>query len=186
MSELWKSVPGYEGLYEVSDLGRVKSLDRQHLYKGTKTRKVKGKFLKLRKDYQGRRYVNLHKNKKTERYFVHKLVALVFIGKRPEGYDICHNNGDKQDNRLSNLRYDTKKQNQIDIYRQGGKHGLGKLDIEDVVNIRRLYSTGEYTYKYLGDIYSVSKSTIGSIIRNESFYWIDDSGCIESSNTKVS
>lgn len=184
--ENWKDIPSYEGLYKVSDLGRVKSLDRDSIYRDGVIRKLKGKIIKPRQEKQNRLYVDLHNNKNKKRFYIHELVALAFIGERPEGYDVCHINGNNQDNRLVNLRYDTKSQNQIDIYRQGGKHGLGKLSIKDVLEIRELYSKGTYTHKELAEMYSVSQNTTQRVVRRESFYWLNDDGTIEESNTAVS
>lgn len=182
---VWKAIPGYEELYEVSDLGQVRSLDREHTCKSGYSRKIKGKVLKPRKATQNRLYVDLHKNKNIKRQYIHTLVALAFIGKRPNGYDVCHNNGDNQDNRLTNLRYDTKGQNQIDIYRQGGKHGLGKLNLNQVLEIRQLYSTGNYTLSELAEMFNVSEITTRRVVRRISFSWLNDDGTIDESLTKI-
>ncbi len=185
--ENWKDIPEYEGLYQVSDLGRVRSLDKVVIQKDGIARKMKGKILKSRQEVtQNRHYVDLYNNKKRKRFYVHSLVVLAFIGERPEGYDICHISGDNQDNRLANLRYDTKSQNQIDIYRQGGKHGLGKLSIKEVLEIRELYSTGTYTHKELAEMYSVSVNTTRRVVRRECFYWLNDDGTIQDSKTEIS
>lgn len=185
-NENWRDIPGYEGLYQVSDLGNVKSLNRivKHSTSGYLT--LKEKLLKPRKSTQDRKYVDLNKNKITKRFYIHTLVAQTFIGERPEGYDICHISGDNQDNRLVNLRYDTKGQNQIDIYRQGSKHGLGKLSLEQVLEIRQLYSTGDYTHYELAEKYNVSQSTTQRVVNRKSFQWLNDDGTIEESKTEVS
>lgn len=182
--EFWKTIPGYEGLYKASTQGRVKSLDRESTYNGI-TKNLKGKVLKTRKATQDRLYVDLHKDRKIKRFYIHELVALTFISERPKGYDICHINGNNQDNRLENLRYDTRSQNQIDIYRQGKKHGLGKLSLKQVIEIRQLYATGEYTHYELAKKYNVSKNTTQRVVKRKSFSWLNDDGTIEKSKTEI-
>ena len=183
--EVWKDITGYEGYYQVSNSGNVKSLDRVVKHRTSGFLTLKGKLLKPRKSTQDRKYVDLNKNKKAKRFYIHTLVAQTFIGERPKGYDICHINGNNQDNRLENLRYDTKGQNQIDIYRQGGKHGLGKLSIEQVLEIRQLYATGEYTHFELAKKFNVSQNTTQRVVKRQSFFWLNDDGTIEESKTEI-
>lgn len=98
--EIWKDIPGYEGLYQCSSLGRVKSLDRLVRYMR------KGVILKQR--LHTYLYVGLGTNK----YFtVHSLVMLSFVGARPKEFEIDHINTIRTDNRLENLRYCTKEEN---------------------------------------------------------------------------
>jgi hypothetical protein len=105
--EIWKEVPGYEDLYEVSSLGRVKSLSNN----GDKKEKIRV----LRLDIHGYLSINLS-NKKIKRYKVHQLVAMAFLGHTPCGNKLVvdHINGIKTDNRLENLqivtiRYNSRK-----------------------------------------------------------------------------
>ena len=182
--EIWKAIPGYEGLYEVSDLGRVRSLDRIIVKKNKSTMLYKGKILKYYEDSQGRLSVSLSKNDKKKNIRVHIIVAETFIGKRPDKKVICHINGNNQDNRLVNLRYDTHRENAIDIYRQGNKSGNGKLTIDEVLEIRSLYGRGSfYSKEELANIYSVSLYTIECIINRKTYSWLNDNGTIEESKT---
>lgn len=184
--EIWKAIPGYEGLYEVSDLGRVRSLDRPVICRGGKTRISLGKILINQVDRYGRFYVNLSKNNSRKIYSNHTLVALAFIGERPEDYEICHIDGDCTNNILTNLRYDTKSQNRLDYYRQGKKNPRGKLSIEQVLEIRRLYATGNYTQQELAEKFNVNRNNIGYIITRKYFKWLNDDGTIKESQTAVS
>lgn len=104
IQETWKPVQEYEGLYEVSDLGRVRALNYKH------TREVK--ILKIYKDRYGYLQVVLCKNGMRKQYTVHRLVALAFV----EGYDLFRNqvnhlNEDKSDNRAINLEWVTASEN---------------------------------------------------------------------------
>ena len=185
MNEIWKDIPNYEGYYQVSNLGRVKSLDRIITYSNGKEVYTKGKIIKQSKDSHNRLRLILNKNGKKKNYFVHSLVALSFIGEKPDNYIVAHCNGDNNDNRLSNLRYDTIKENSIDMYRHGGKVSIGKFSINDVMKIGYFYDSGNYTMSEIGEMYNVRHSTISKIIRKESFYWLDEDGFIKESKTGI-
>lgn len=113
MSERWLPIPGWEGLYEVSDLGRVRSLKRPGV-KGHSARIMKGS-----KAGAGYRKVILWHNGRTEHIYVHRLVLTAFVGPCPEGMEACHGNAVRDDNRLENLRWDTGSENIRDIVRAG-------------------------------------------------------------------
>jgi hypothetical protein len=111
--EIWKPIKGWEGFYEVSSLGRVRSIDRVYpALTGTgilKPKLFKGKELKLRRFKDKYCTVNLSvKGINKKECNVHRLVAEAFIGACPEGLEVCHNNGVNTDNRAENLRYDTR------------------------------------------------------------------------------
>lgn len=124
--ENWKPVVGYEGLYEVSDLGNVRSVDRTVWHSRGFTMTLKGKLL-AQGPRRGYLRVCLTKDGKGKHISVHKLVLEAFVGERPEGQDICHNNGNRTDNRLTNLRYDTKSGNAKDMVKHG-THNLGRRE----------------------------------------------------------
>lgn len=186
MSEVWKDITGYEGLYQVSDLGNVKSLDREVTYKDGKVRIHKGKLLKPQKHRDGGLKIGLYKNKKPETFTPQKLVMSVFIGPRPEGYQICHIDGNPLNNKLSNLRYDTQAENNIDCYRQKGSSNRGKYSIEQILEIRRLSNTNELTQKEIAEMFNTSSSYISSIVNRRVFSYLNDDGTIQESNTAVS
>lgn len=121
MSEEWRAVPGYEGLYEVSDMGRVRSLTRTvPLRSSAKT--IQGKMLGLRDfgpERHKRKAVTLYVNSVSKVRLVHQLVLEAFVGPRPEGMQGCHNNGQPFDNRPENLRWDTRSANALDSVRHG-------------------------------------------------------------------
>lgn len=134
-SERWRPIKGYAG-YEVSDKGQVRSRDRV----ACDGRKWKGRVLKP----GGGKYhtVGLSNRSVTDAY-VHRLVLETFRGPCPSGYEACHNNGDKHDNRLDNLRWDTRKANAADTtvhgHRRaprGEKHRCAKLTADVVRKIR--------------------------------------------------
>jgi hypothetical protein len=112
--EIWRSIDGFPG-YEVSNLGRVRSFYRHGNGDIVDTPQ---RILKpsLSNGYYG---INLRKNSITYYKRIHYLVAFMFLGECPNGFEICHNNGDKLDNRASNLRYDTHEENIKDAFRHG-------------------------------------------------------------------
>ena len=183
MNEIWKDIPNYEGYYQVSNLGRVKSLDRIITYSNGKEVYTKGKIIKQSKDSHNRLRLILNKNGKKKNYFVHSLVALAFIGERPKDYVVAHCDGNNKNNDLSNLRYDTVRENSIDVFRHGQRIVTGKLSNEEVLEIRKLYKTGDYTQVDIAKMYNVRHCTISKIIRRETFNWLNDDGSIKESTT---
>lgn len=186
MSEVWKTIPGFEGLYQASTEGRIRSVDREvHDYKG-KPRKLKGRILKHGVSIHGYYQVSLSLNGKPVKRSVHQLIALTFIGERPEGYDTCHLNGDCKDNTLKNLTYDTKYQNSLDRIRNGDFLTNSNFTVEDIVRIRHLHNVEGYYQKDIAKMYGVSRHTILRIINRQSFSYVKDNGTIQNSDTAVS
>ena len=183
--ETWRDIPGYEGLYQVSDSGRVRSLDRYIEYSNGKLVFYKSKIIKQSEDKHGRMVLGLYKNKNRKNYFVHSLVALAFIGERPKDHVVAHCDGNNKNNDLSNLRYDTVRENSIDVFRHGQRIVTGKLSNEEVLEIRKLYKTGDYTQVDIAKMYNVKHYTIGRIIKKETFSWLNDDGTIDESKTQI-
>lgn len=122
--ERWLPVVGYEGIYEVSDLGRVRSVDRVTVCKDGRTNFYRGKILSARARQNRYPTVNLSRNGSPTPQMVHRLVAIAFLGKR-EG-DVRHKNDNKQDCRLSNLEWGTRSQNSLDAVRNGKNKNANK------------------------------------------------------------
>ena len=111
MNEIWKDIPGYEGIYEVSNKGRVRSKQRLALGKNNCYRKLPEKILKERINKNGYNRVALYKNGIVKNKLVHRLVLEAFSGKSDK--IVNHINGKKTDNRIQNLEYCTYKENSI-------------------------------------------------------------------------
>lgn len=120
--ETWKPIPGYEDAYEVSDRGRVRSVDRT-LSDG---RSFKGRLLKQKTTSHGYREVNLSLANYQRTWSVHTLVLLAFVGPRPDSHEACHWNDRPADNRLENLRWGTSSENSYDYVRNGRHHNAAK------------------------------------------------------------
>jgi NUMOD4 motif/HNH endonuclease len=126
--EQWRAIPGYEGLYEASSFGRVRSLPRVVVGGPHGTYSVAGRELKLTsRRSDGYLVVNLHGGRGCSRTWpVHQLALLAFVGPRPAGYEGCHTNGDRTNNRIENLRYGSRSENNRDAVRHGTHHWASK------------------------------------------------------------
>lgn len=117
--EEWRSIPGYEGLYEISSIGRVRSLDRTVRHWRGGESHLRGKIKRTPIDGQGYRVVNLAQEGKQRTMAVHRLVALAFLGTPPGGTMVCHGDGDCLNNQADNLYYGTAEDNAQDRVRHG-------------------------------------------------------------------
>lgn len=134
--EIWKDIPGYEGLYQVSDQGRVRSLDRIVAHSRYGFQSLKGRILRQHKNGDGYFQIGLNKDSHRKRYRTHRLVAQTFIPNPNSKPEVDHINTKRDDNRIENLRWATLKENQNNSLTQkkrsdsmkGDKHPMyGKL-----------------------------------------------------------
>lgn len=123
MTEVWKDIPDYEGLYQASNLGRIRSLPRVSRFIGRwgteVERDVPGKVLVAKVKPSGHLFVTLCKKGKTRNWHVHTLVLTAFVGARPDNMECLHQDGDPTNNRVENLRWGTNSQNRLDSVRHG-------------------------------------------------------------------
>lgn len=123
MKEIWKDVVGYEGLYQVSNLGKIKSLSREYCHGnqyGVRTKKIDEKIMKQQITAFGYCSVKLSKNKVCKHFQVHRLVAEAFI-LNPNNYPVVnHKDINKQNNCVDNLEWCTQKYNVL----HANQHGL--------------------------------------------------------------
>lgn len=122
--EQWRTIPGFEGHYEASDLGRIRSLDRTVPHGRVRAITVHGKILAPTM-HKGRPHLTLVRDGRRHQVAVHVLVLRAFRGPRPAGMEGCHGDGDATNNRLSNLRWDTSSANNRDQV-QHCVHGNGR------------------------------------------------------------
>lgn len=174
MEEIWKDIPGYEGKYQASTEGRIRSLDRKvrgvcHFTGEEFYRTIKGRILKPGQ-YCKNGHLSVVLGHGTPGPPVHRLVMLTFVGEPPDGTEVLHKNGNPQDNRLENLRYGTRTENILDVYHQGGK--WRKLSTDEVEDIRFGLSCGIKGVE-LAQMYRVSPSTISCIKVGRSFKWLE-------------
>jgi hypothetical protein len=166
--ELWKWVPEFEGRYEVSSEGQIRS----HLH-------GKLRYLKLCADPRGYIPVNLSEpDGKRKRYWLHRLVAIVFIPNPQNRKEVNHKNGVKSDCRVANLEWVSRSQNIRHAYEQGlittiGQRGARnfntKLTDAKVLEMRRLYAEREMTQEEIGKLFGVTKLTAYRILNRLSW-----------------
>lgn len=129
MKEIWKPIKGYEGLYEVSNLGNVKGLAKTVRCKDNALRTVRERVLKPQMNERGYLFVSLYKNKKCIHAKIHRLVAQAFIPNEEEKKCVNHIDGDKTNNVVTNLEWCTHSENMKHAFKNGlwvswnkGKH----------------------------------------------------------------
>ena len=179
--EIWKDIPGYEGVYQVSSFGRVRSLDR-YVFGGKAYYLKKGKIQKLQNNGNGYLYKQLKHEGNNRNFYIHRLVMMVFVGDRPENMAICHIDGDKTNNNINNLRYDTYKENNIDQFRHGNRKGC--LSNEEVLKVRQMYKEGMKT-KEISEFFNVGKWVVQKIKNGTNYSWLNDDGSIKESKTQI-
>ena len=170
MTEQWLPVVGYEGYYEVSNLGRVRSLERRvrNGHNGA-TRLVRARILQpSRCSATGHVGVTLSRDSKYRTFKVHLLELIAFKGPRPPGMETRHIDGVADNNELSNLAWGTREENVADRLKydeqaQGERCGSAKLTNEQVLQIRLLVMNGEF-HQVLADRFGVSQSAITNIV----------------------
>ena len=117
MQEIWKDIEGYEGLYQVSNLGKIKSI--QYLNRVNNKSYPRNKILKIIINEKGYLKVDLYKLKKKKRFRIHRLIAQAFIPNPNNFPEINHINGNKQDNSINNLEWCTHSYNMKEAYKLG-------------------------------------------------------------------
>ena len=172
-NEIWKDIPGYEGEYQASTMGHIKSLKRIAISKNWYTgkpfyRTVQERILKPGR-YCKCGHISVILRKGTNGKSVHQLVMKTFVGEPPEGMEVLHINGIPTDNRLSNLRYGTRTDNILDVYRQGKR--WRKLSLDDVEAVRFGLCCG-IKGSELASMFEVSSQQISKIKCGRSYAWL--------------
>lgn len=170
--EVWKDIKGYEGFYQVSDTGKVKSLERTVMYKNGKICKLKSKILNLSDNGKGYLWVYLSKENKHISFYVHRLVAVTFLENIENYKEINHLNGIKSDNQKSNLEWCTASQNRQHAYDNnlrvpkgavGESNTKAKLNEQQVKEIYNLTLEKKLTQKEIAKIYNIDRTIVSSI-----------------------
>jgi hypothetical protein len=165
--ETWKPVVGYEGIYEVSSFGNIKSL--------LKIRKGASYIKKCGNTPQGYLNIILSINKRPKTFLVHRLVAIAFLPNPKNKRCVNHKNGIKSDNRLINLEWVTHSENNIHAFniglrvQRGEKHHRAKITELDVLKIRELYSTGAANSNEIAMLYNIGSRMALYIINRHSW-----------------
>lgn len=168
MKELWKNINSHQGIYQVSNLGHVKRIINGW---GTKA----GKMLKSRIYNHGYCNVALWSNGQRIDRPVHRLVLEAFVGHRPPGMECRHLDGNKQNNRLDNLQWGTRSENQRDSIRhntkyqpRGEQHGMTKTTAIQIKHVKQLLAKGHMA-KEIAAVTGVGIYVIYDVKRNKTW-----------------
>lgn len=172
--EIWKPIPGYEGLYSASNLGNIRSEDRvvRHYSGGPKN--MKSRPLKQSKSRHGYLYVGLCKGSSShKKHPVHRLVLSAFEGPRDRSFDACHNDASRTNNVIENLRWDTRSGNMQDAVKagktnRGTKNPSCKLS---EVAVRSIRGDGRKQYEIAAD-FGVGQDVISRIKSGYAWGWV--------------
>lgn len=175
-NEIWKDVPNYGGYYQVSNLGRVKGLDRYVRVGGNGVRQIKEFILTPKKNKFKYFTITFSKDDKKKTMFIHRIVMESFVEKIEKGLDCCHNDSNKSNNRLINLRIDNRKGNEADKVargtdNKGDRCGTAKLTWKKVRKLRDEYKEGK-NYEELGRKFLISGGNARDIVYNKT--WVDE------------
>jgi hypothetical protein len=169
---VYKEIPGWPG-YRVGDDGSVWSRKRRHFEAWGDWRP-----LKLRVGTRGYYTVVLYRPgcPGGKRRYIHRLVLEAFVGPRPAGMNCCHFDGNRLNNRLENLRWDSVKSNHADTLRHGrskrwGRHHFARLTVGQVVEIKRLLRQG-LTHRAIAEQFPVTTGAIEHIARGSTWDYV--------------
>lgn len=165
MKEEWKDIEGYEGIYQVSNLGRVKSLQRFVNNTHCSKRLIKESILSVKRESHQYDYISLYKNNKGKRAYIHRLVAQAFI-QNPNNYtDVNHKNEVKRDNRVENLEWCDKKYN--------NNYGTGKRRMIESRNAHKKWNAEREIHMY--DLNGVYVRSFRSVVEAARYFNCSDS-----------
>lgn len=170
--EIWKDIPSYEKLYQISNCGKIERLIG---YQCNKKRSLKSK--KINK--YGYLMVCLCKNNKCKYFYIHRLVLEAFVGPCPSGMECRHLDGKPSNNRLYNLEWTTHNENMKDkikhktIYngennKKGSDHPNSKLINNDIFKMREMNKNG-FSIKEIAELFNVCYSSAQKIIKRKSW-----------------
>lgn len=172
--EVWKDIPGYEGLYQASNMGRVRSLPRVVDRGRWGAVDHPGGLKKPTKRRDGYYHLWLVRDGRRRDFTMHRLIARTFLSDSPHMEHVRHLNGHKWDNRAANLAYGTARENAEDQLRycEPGQNPRGwKLTASDVREIRERLARGETNCAIRKD-YGVTDVTISNIKLGRTYRWV--------------
>lgn len=168
--EKWKDIQGFNGYYQVSNKGRVRSFRYKASKKGRRDNPV---MLKPNKKKNGYVQYGLTKNGATKTFTAHRLVAIAFLPNKDDKLQINHIDGIKHNNNVENLEWCTASHNRKHAFKiglssmDGENHPQSKLTREDVLDIRNAYRLNCFTHQDIADAYGIGRKAVTKIINRQ-------------------
>lgn len=181
MKEIWKPIPGFEGLYEASNLGRIQSLTRDVLCKNGVTKRFNGKIIVPCMSNTGYLTVQLCKNGKAVRYLIHRLVAMAFLPTDDTSQEVNHIDGTKSNNQLNNLEWVCRDKNirhamNMGLIRNSGESNpAAKIKERQALEIKELLRTYIHP-KEIAEVVGVQEGTIIDLQKGRTWSHISVTG----------
>jgi hypothetical protein len=172
-NEIWKDIPGYEGLYQASTLGRIKCLKRERINSRNpnytlflKEKIKKQSFNKL----LGYLYITLtDRNKKPSSKRVHRLIAETFINNLENKLEVNHIDNNKLNNSVDNLEWCTALENTRHLFKTGHPAKRIKLSFDKIQEIKDFYKNNNLSYKKVGELYGVKEKAIMRLVLGQTW-----------------
>jgi hypothetical protein len=170
-TEIWKPVVGFEGYYEVSNLGNVRSL------RNNRGPRIAPRPVKPETTHDGYLRLRLSKSGGKAKAMLHRVVAEAFIGLRPDDFQCCHNDGDKTNNVPGNLRWGTIRSNADDKIKHGShkgeRHGSCTLTKEIAMAIKKEASDSSILARDIADKYKTTIHVVRNIRNGKTWKWLE-------------
>jgi len=164
--EVWKDIENYEGAYQISSLGRVKSLTRTRLSKGISIARISGRDMKQKTSKCGYKVIGFCSDAVKEHFSVHRLVAIAFISNPENKPTVNHIDGNKENNKVSNLEWATQTEQMVhasvnDLLETRGPPKYSKKLKQE---IQDYYNNNEISISKLAIMFGMSERTAGRIV----------------------
>lgn len=166
----WKDIPGYEGIYQASPDGLIRSCDRTVNHTDGRVRNLKGKVLAGRKARKGYLQVLLRKDKSSISEYVHRLVAKTYLPNELNLPEVNHIDGNNQNNNVNNLEWCTRKHNMAHAKENNlidYRNLNSKINEEKAQSIRKMYEQGNVTQSKIAVLFNLDQSHVSKIINKK-------------------